>query len=293
MRILLHAGAHPTDEDKLFASLDANVPLMSKKNIALPRIHSYRRSLRQAMIAVAKKQATPSMRQDLLTGILENAPDTTQTIILSLPMFFGSPRESVQADKLFPDAVKHLERFSEIFHKDQVELFFSIRNPATFIPASMSVAQTANMNDILRGSNYAALRWSELFARVRAEMPRVPITAWCDEDTPFIWSNILRAFMDVPQNQPVSNGYAIFAQILTTDGFERFKTYMQTHQGMTPAQHRKVMYAFAAKFARPDVIAQEIENTPWTQETIDLLTERYDMDVDRIVAMPGVTFIEP
>jgi hypothetical protein len=34
MRILLHAGAHPTDEDKLFASLDANAPLLAKQGIA-------------------------------------------------------------------------------------------------------------------------------------------------------------------------------------------------------------------------------------------------------------------
>ena len=106
-----------------------------------------------------------------------------------------------------------------------------------------------------------ALRWSELFARIHAALPQIKITVWCDEDTPFIWSQLLRNFASVSRNQAMANGYAIFAQILTPEGFERFKGYMQKHPDMTP----------------------------WDQTTVDQLSELYDHDVDRIAELPALT----
>ena len=293
MQILVHAGAHPTDEDKLYASLDANTPFMAKKNIVLPRIQLYRRPLRQAMIQVAKNQSAHRLRENLLNSFLQNSPSGHDTMILSLPMFFGSPKECVNKDRLFPDAVTHLTRFCTIFNQDEIEIFFAIRNPATFLPACMQVTQTTQLHDILRGSNYMALRWSELFVRLRTAFPQIPITTWCDEDTPFIWAKLLREFMSATNSQPVSNAYAIFAQILTREGFERFKGYMQNHPDMNPIQRRKVMYAFAEKFARPDAVIQDLNDTPWDQPTVDRMTENYDADVDFISNMAGVTLIEP
>ena len=73
-----------------------------------------------------------------------------------------------------------------------------------------------------------ALRLSELFVRLRTAFPQIPITTWCDEDTPFIWAKLLREFMSATNSQPVSNAYAIFAQILTREGFERFKGYAKS-----------------------------------------------------------------
>jgi hypothetical protein len=94
MRILLHAGAHPTDEDKLFASLDANAPLLAKQGIALPRVQSYRRPLRQAMMQVVKKPA----RRDRASNVdVWHVPgqDKYRAMILSMPVFFGAPKESI------------------------------------------------------------------------------------------------------------------------------------------------------------------------------------------------------
>ncbi len=293
MRILLHAGVHPTDEDKLFASLDLNGQMLSKQNIALPRFKLYRRPLRQAMLQVDKSHSSHEMRVNMINSILQNSAPNPNAIILSMPLFFGSPRDCVSNNQFFPQATTHLERFCSLFNEDEIEIFISIRNPATFIPAAMSIIQTTQMNDILRGSNYMALRWSELFDRIRGRMPSLKITAWCDEDTPFIWAQILRRFASAPQSQAVANAYALFAQILSQEGFERFKSYMQSHPDMNPMQRRKVMYAFAEKFARTEAIEQDLSGTPWDQQTIDRLTEQYDYDVDRIASMPGVTFIEP
>jgi hypothetical protein len=99
--------------------------------------------------------------------------------------------------------------------------------------------------------------------------------------------------MSATNSQPVSNTYAIFAQILTREGFERFKGNMQNHPDMNPIQRRKVMYAFAEKFARPDAVIQDLNDTPWDQPTVDRMTENYDADVDFISKMAGVTLIEP
>ena len=68
---------------------------------------------------------------------------------------------------------------------------------------------------------------------------------------------------------------------------------MQNHPDMNPIQRSKVMYAFAEKFARPDAVIQDLNDTPWDQPSVDRMTENYDADVDFISNMAGVTLIEP
>ena len=37
------------------------------------------------------------------------------------------------------------------------------------------------------------LRWSDTVRNIRIHNPGVPLTVWCDEDTPLIWPEVLQA----------------------------------------------------------------------------------------------------
>ena len=50
MRIILHAGANKTDDDRLLLSLRRNLNLHHQNKIALPLPKQYRRPLRQRMM---------------------------------------------------------------------------------------------------------------------------------------------------------------------------------------------------------------------------------------------------
>jgi hypothetical protein len=59
------------------------------------------------------------------------------------------------------------------------------------------------------------------------------------------------------------------------------------------SQRRRIVTAFLEKFGRSDQLDYEIDLPGWTEELVGRLTEAYLEDVERIVRMPGVSFIEP
>ena len=53
------------------------------------------------------------------------------------------------------------------------------------------------------------------------------------------------------------------------------------------------MAAFLEAHAIEEAVEAEIDLPGWTDETIDMLTQLYEDDVERIAAMPEVTLITP
>ena len=137
------------------------------------------------------------------------------------------------------------------------------------------------------------MRWSEMITRVRAAIPDIPITVWCNEDTPLIWGQILREMAGVEATEHLIGEHALLREIMSREGFKRFETYLTENPGMTEIQKRRVITAFLDKFAQEDAIEEELDLPGWTEELIDELSDLYDEDVYTIGRIPGVTLITP
>ena len=81
---------------------------------------------------------------------------------MGIPGFFGAPKETIQNNAVYLQAISNLLRFVELFPEDQTHLFLTLRNPSTFIPAMMAEAETDDLNFIMNKSDPRALRWSDL-----------------------------------------------------------------------------------------------------------------------------------
>ncbi|WP_438955642.1 hypothetical protein [Cognatiyoonia sp.] len=49
-----------------------------------------------------------------------------------------------------------------------------------------------------------------------------PITMWCNEDTPLIWSEIVRALAGIERAQRITGGFDLLATIMVPEGMKRF-----------------------------------------------------------------------
>tara|TARA_Y100001968_G_C18957416_1_gene526028 strand:- start:66 stop:311 length:246 start_codon:yes stop_codon:yes gene_type:complete len=78
--------------------------------------------------------------------------------------------------------------------------------------------------------------------------------------------------LSAPQN--IAGDFDLFAEIISAEGFERFKAYVRTHPSLTPRQLRIVMGAFTEKFGQNDKIIEEIEALGWDEALVQDLTER-------------------
>ncbi|WP_111733355.1 hypothetical protein [Roseovarius amoyensis] len=290
MQIVIHAGAHVTDEDRLIGSLLENADMLAQQGTFVPRPDSYRILLRDILNTATRAGASPDMREAILQAI---APVTgTTRLVLSNDSFFGTHKMAVKR-MFYPAACARLETLRQIFAGDQIELFFAIRDPATFMPALLEKTNFNSIEDIFRGYDPLSFRWSEFFERVRLQVPDIAITAWCNEDTPLIWAEVVREMAGLDPAVPFKGEFTLLQEIMTEAGMKRFRAYLSSHPGMTEVQKRRVISAFLDKFAREDAVEEEYDLDGWTVDMINQLTDIYDEDVFTIQRIAGVNLIAP
>lgn len=291
MQVVLHAGAHMTDDDRLVKCLGDNSELLAREGTVVPHPSIYRKLLRDVLQEAQHGGLSPDTRDVLLDTILED--DTAERVILSNPGLFGTPKMAASSGVFYGAANLRLKTLSQIFHKDQLELFIAIRNPATFLPAIFGHTPFKTFEDFLRGSDPAAFRWSEMIERIRTACPDLPVTVWCNEDTPLIWAEVVRELAALDTTTGFTGEFALLSEIMTATGMKRFEDYLERHPGMSEAQKRRVIAAFLDKFADEDAIEEELDVPGWTEAFIDQLSTTYDDDVLEIQRMPGVNLITP
>ena len=175
----------------------------------------------------------------------------------------------------------------------EAEFFLAIRNPATFLLMLLQRIEDKTYDDFIGATDLFTLRWSETLERIMKLSPGVPLTVWCDEDTPLIWPEVLRAVADLPEDVALRGDDDLLATLMAPEGLTRLQGYLANHPPGSVAQRRKIVTAFLEKFALPERLEAEVEMPGWTQEVVDALSQLYAQDVARIAQMPGVRFIAP
>lgn len=280
-----------TDEDRLLTCLIQNRALLAENGTEVPSPGTYRKLVR-VLLRTAAKTAVSEDARDVVMNSLAMAGDPDR-LILSGPSFFGTPKMAAGGGTLYSSAEARLGYFRQIFPHDQLELFMAVRNLATFIPATFETTDFTSVGEFLRGTDPTEMRWSDLVKRLRAAYPDLPITIWCNEDTPMIWAQILRELAGLDPLAALEGEYALLEEIMTEPGQERFRAYIASHPGMSEIQKRRVIAAFLDKFADESKIEEELDVPGWTEELVEQLTELYDEDVFEIERIPGVNLITP
>lgn len=290
MRIVYHLGAHFTDEERLLKCLLKNRSVLAQHGIVVPGPKRYRGLLRDAAVQLKGASASRDTQALLLDQIMEE--DVADRLILSWDSFLSLP-PWVLKGTLYPAAGERVRAFSQIFPEIDAEFHLAIRNPATFLPTLFEKQRSADYSEFLAGADPYDLRWSDVVERILTANPDAPLTIWCDEDTPLIWPEVLRAVAGLPEDCRLDGEGDLLASLMSGDGHSRMQAYMASHQPATIVQRRKIVSAFLDKFALPERIDMEVNMPTWTTDVVEELTAGYEEDVARIAAMPQVRFIAP
>ena len=293
MQIILHAGAHCTDEDKLLRSAFKNSTDLRGDGVLLPKPSAYRKLLSATMNALNEADPSADARNGFLDAVLGQGYEDPERIVLSSESFFTVPKLSLGANVIYPKAGERMRNLQRLFRGDQIELKLGIRNPATWLPAVFAATPHEYFSDFLAGCDAQYLRWSDVVLRIKDASPSVPVTVWCNEDTPLIWGQILREILGLEPAVKLKGAFDLLGEIMSDEGMKRFRAYLQTHPEMTEVQKRRVMVAFLDKFALEDEVEEELDLPGWTEDYVDQMSNAYDEDVYYLSRIPGVTVIQP
>ena len=291
MQIAIHFGAHCTDEDKLVRCLVRNRDLLAGEGIVIPGTGRYRQLLRKTMKASDGNLATPEAEQALLDAIL--VEDQADRVVLSYENFLCVPHRVLGDGMFYPMAGDRARVYTAMFPGQEVSFFIALRDPATLIPSLIAKVEGADYQKILNDCDPQTLRWSETIIAMREAAPHVPVTVWCDEDTPLIWPEVLEAISGHDPSVTLDGTSEVLADIMTGDGLTKLHTYLDENRPANALQRRRIVSAFLSKFARPEAIEVELDLPGWTEDYVAALTENYDDDMETVARLPGVTFISP
>ncbi|MFP7571137.1 hypothetical protein [Marivita sp. S2033] len=293
MQIALHTGLHETDADRLLRTLLRNREGLRPLGVAIPGPGKYRKLMSEMLNALGGGMPAPGAGDVLLDAVLDEDVGHVDRLILSHENLFSVPKIAFQGGVAYRKAEQRLRTLRQMFAEDELEVFIAVRNPATFLPALLHSTPHAQLEDVLHGMGPAELRWSDLIARIADAVPGVPITVWCDEDSPLIWGQLVRDITGLDATRPIIGAYSRLADIMTQEGMDRFRTYLADRPDMTEIQIRRIMVAFLDKYVDESKVEDELDLPGWDEEYVQEMSDRYDDDMFAVARMPGVTVITP
>ena len=288
MRIVYHLGAHCTDEERLVRCLLKNRAVLAEQGIVVPAPTRYRKLLRDTAVQLRGATASIETQALVLEQIMDE--DVADRLILSWDSFLSFPQWVIRGT-MYAFAGERIRAFTQIFPEIEAEFHLAIRNPATFLPALFEKQKAKSYDEFMENADPMTLRWSDVVQQIVTLNPGVPLVIWADEDTPLIWPEVLQAVSGHAEGTALEDTDELLAGIMSPDGLVRMRNYVATHPPPSILQRRRVVSAFLDKFALPDRVEMEFEMPGWTPEMVAAMTAAYHDDIQRIRAMPGVTFI--
>ena len=289
MQIAFHIGANCTDDDRLLKSLLKNNGAFSDSGIKVPGPGKYRRLIRETIQNLNGADPAPDTRGILLDAIIDE--DHIDRLVMSNANFICIPNRIFDGGVFYEQAETKLTALHQLFPEDEIEIFLALRNPATFLPIVFAQSKADTPDAYLRGLHPTQIRWSDLVRRIQSRFPRTKVTVWCNEDTPLIWAEILRAMSGIDDDQKIMGGFDLLASIMSEEGMNRFLNYLQTHPPKSEMQKRRVIAAFLDKYAVEDKIEEVLDMPGLTNDLVAELSQIYDNDVTFIENLPGIDFI--
>lgn len=293
MQVILHTGVHCTDDDRLLKGLLRNADAFRSDGVAIPGPSRYRNLLSELINTLGTNPPAPDAREILLDAILSSDANQVDRLLLSHENLFCVPKLTLAGGRLYRKAEQRIWNIKQLFAGDEIEVHMGLRNPATFLPAVYAITPYASFDEFMQGLDPMHVRWSDLVTRLRSEHPDVPLTIWCNEDTPMIWGQIMRDMAGIELTRKITGSFDLLAEIMDPEGMKRFRAYLKVHPNINEMQKRRVMVAFLDKYAMDEEIECELDLPGWDEPYVDMLTELYEDDVFEISRMPGVTVIAP
>lgn len=289
MEIVFHLGVHCTDDERLLRCLLKNRQLLADKGVAVPGPARYRNLVRDTVIRLKGASASAETQAMLLEHILDS--DATDRLILSWDGFLSLPAWVLKDGQFYPAAAERVRALQNLFPDHECEFHLAIRNPAGFLPALHAQLPGKRVEAFLGGTDIHALYWSEMIDRIRAMNPDVPLTVWCDEDTPLIWPEVLKGVAGVGPETALDGENDLLTTLMEPEGLRRLEAYLASHPPASALLRRRVVSVFLSKFTQAGVNDDDAALPGWTQETLDQLTRRYDEDVTRIAMRNDLRFL--
>ncbi|WP_170326789.1 hypothetical protein [Ruegeria arenilitoris] len=291
MQVVFHAGVAFTDEGRVLASLTKNASALATHGAAFFGPRRYKRVFKPAFDRFETATAE-LLAQQTIEGILPSGGGTRRAIYSS-GSFAGDPEMALQDGQLYPFAGRRMALLEHSFRDHEVELFMGLRNPGSFVPKLLMSLPEEARTDAIRDTDLSCLSWIGMIEDIRDLAPNVQITLWGNEDTPFIWGDIIRALAGLDEDTPLEDEHDLLLSLLDETGRNEVLTLTSQDAAQSKAILHENMARIFDNHAQPEEIEEELHLPGWSTEIVDAFSELYEQDLERLGSIPGVRVLKP
>lgn len=291
MQIAFHIGANCTDDDRLLKSVLRNADALLREGIAVPGPGKYRRLIRETIQGLDGARPAPDTRDILLDAIIDN--DDIRRVVLSNDNFICVPNRIFEHGVFYPQAEPKVRGLHQLFPRDEISLFFGIRNPVTFLQETLIRAKAVTVGEYLGLMRPEEVRWSDVIRRIKSAAPDTPLTVWCNEDTPLLWEDLIRRWSGVDPATEIAGGLDMLSAIITKAGMAELTQTLRTHPPADDPARYDLIADIWEKHAIDDQVEDVIDLAEFSEARIADMTRIYEDDLAVIAGMQGVTLLMP
>ena len=293
MDINIYVGPHKTASRHMASILSNNAHLLEAQGtLFYASTRTALRHINSALKAIAgggdKAEAIGLLMHSLTRG------EDIKKLLLVNPNIVGSVTHPFGKELFYPRTTGLIHQLQTLFGDNQMQLFSSTRNPASFLPScyaqSLLSASFGSYTDFLKDMNPSSLRWSAFLQRLRGKRMDIPLTVWRYEDYPLIWRDVAQAFSGISNSQDLVGNSARINASLTLNGAQLLHKHIEDHPPRTKEDFEGIKSSFLEKFPSSD---DSVSCPERTLETVQSLTHNYEDDWYYIERMEGLQTIQP
>ncbi|SFS04920.1 hypothetical protein [Yoonia litorea] len=291
MQIAYHIGANCTDEERLLKSILKNTGALLAQQTVVPGPSKYRRLIRETIQTLDGRPPKAGTRDILIDAIVDE--DDVSRLVLSNDNFIAIPKRIFDHGIFYPQVESKVRGMARLFPEDEITFFIGIRHPASFLQEVARRAEIARLRDFLGLLSPMELRWSDVIGRIRKTAPHARVVTWCNEDTPLIWEDLIRAISGLSDHVEVEGAHDLISRIVTKNGMAALHKEVKTEPQMTRVARHEVLAQILETHAKPDAMDDEMTYPELSEKLVAAMSENYDADIARLDEMEGVTLILP
>ena len=194
MEFACYLGAHCTEGHRIQATLQKNASFLETNAVFVPDPVEFRKVL-NGLGELTENSADQFFWAP--QSKFSASSSSVARIILNNDRQLGMPKFALRKGVFYPNAEKRLQTLVELLPNSAIQVFFIIRNPATFIPALLEQSKCNHLFELTSGADPLDYRWSELFERLTVAFPQLSFTVCCFEDLPYLWGELIREILSV------------------------------------------------------------------------------------------------
>lgn len=283
MHLILHLGAHGTDEGLIARWIAQNRTALEGNGVCAPAPRDFLAAVSEALDA--GRDAEPLAREDALLRRL-GASGVRRWMVLSAPGLLGPASDVLSPQGFYvKDVARRLFGLHSLFPRCRITVLLAVRGANGLLPRLAPGTGESLSHDLPMLSS-DTLPWAQLVAAIRHHLPRARLVVWRHEDLRQVWPDILAQINGPERILPPAGLFDFAALGLAAEARLRMRRYLAANPPGTARQLRQVADAFGSRYGFAAAADPEVPG--WVKVVLDRLDLGYRTEWDDIAGRAGV-----